>query len=194
MIITLDISLMGAIIGKPENYQSTERNKKGMLQMRDGNHYFHPSRKFINKLIHSRYVFIKQLGEGSSACVSLVVHRETSTRYACKTVFIGHINTIETMRTEMAIAKTIRHDNIIKSHEIYETPDALWMINELAECSLDEYLSRKILSISTKAQFMKQLLHTVIFLHENGIVHCDLKMENILVSVRIISEPVLSAH
>ncbi len=55
---------------------------------------------------------------------------------------------------------------------------------EKGDCSLSEQLSRNPNPVSTEFAYslLSQVLEAILFLHENGLAHCDIKPDNILVS------------
>lgn len=126
------------------------------------------------------------LGKGSSAQVFQVTHRKTGVKYACKVVHRNlTINDEGTMSTETEITKRMKHENITGLHELYETASSKWFILELANGgSLHTALaSEDRFTEELVARHFKQVLQGVQYLHSMGIVHRDIKQDNILCSV-----------
>ena len=94
------------------------------------------------------------------------------------------MNDAQSMSTEIEIMKRIRHRNIVSMYELYETPSCLWIILELVEGGdLLEFLSKQSSYTEKDAcRHMKQILNGVHYLHNLGVVHRDLKLDNILMS------------
>lgn len=83
---------------------------------------------------------------------------------------------------EIDILKTLRHKNHIKLLETIQTDSILCIIMEL--CPGGDLLSyvrkrRRLPEIHAKFIF-KQIIQAVDYLHQNLIVHRDIKLENIL--------------
>lgn len=126
------------------------------------------------------------LGKGSSAQVFQVTHKRTGVKYACKVVHKNMtINDEGTMNTETEIMKRMKHENIIGLHELYETASSKWFILELANGgSLHTALAAESnYTEELVARHFKQVLQGVQYLHSMGIVHRDLKQDNILCSI-----------
>ena len=85
---------------------------------------------------------------------------------------------------EIKILKNTYHYNIIKLYEVIETEDNICMIMEYAEGGeLYNYLfEKKYLSEEESRKIFHQLIDAISYLHQMGICHRDLKLENILFS------------
>ena len=141
----------------------------------------------LNTMLSS-YECGKILGKGSSGHVFEVTHKTSGEKFACKVIHKNFMmNDDRTMNTEVEIMKHVRHENIANMHELYETSASKWFILELANAgTLHTALATE--SNYTEgliaAQF-KQVLQGVQYLHSMGIVHRDLKQDNILCSVSV---------
>lgn len=73
--------------------------------------------------------------------------------------------------------RMLKHPRIIKIYEIYEDQEYLFLILELMQTSL------KNAKINTERQWALvtlQIFKTLRFIHENKIIHRDIKPDNIL--------------
>jgi len=112
----------------------------------------------------------------------LVTNKRSLKKYACKVLRIG--NGFQSMSTEIEIMKRIRHRNIVSMHELFETPKCIWMILELSDGGdLRHFIANKTTEFDEViiARQMKQIFSGVHYLHSSGVVHRDLKFENILI-------------
>lgn len=78
--------------------------------------------------------------------------------------------------------RDLEHPNLMKLHEVYETQNSIYMGLELLEGDL-LYDLHKVKRKFTSWEIyiiMKGLLEGLVYLHEKGIMHRDLKLENIL--------------
>jgi tRNA A-37 threonylcarbamoyl transferase component Bud32 len=138
-------------------------------------------------LVTKTYQMESILGHGASGKVFKCVHRQTKAEYACKVIQMdARMNDAQSMGTEVEIMKRLRHENVVSMFELYQNSKCLWMILELIDGGdLKTYLHNNRPNYSEKdaATHMKQMCSGVHYLHSLGIVHRDLKLENILLKV-----------
>lgn len=74
---------------------------------------------------------------------------------------------------EMAILATIRHRNIIRLRDVYETPTEIAIVTELAYGGelFDRILKVRSFSEKEVAKIAFKLFHAIAYLHSRGIVH-----------------------
>jgi len=141
--------------------------------------------KITDSLVKETYDIGKVLGHGASGKVFMVTHKVTGQKFACKVVKKNSsMNDAQSMSTEIEIMKRIRHRNIVSMYELYETPKCLWIILELVDGGdLHHYLAHALHYNEVMAsRQMKQILQGLHYLHSLGVVHRDLKLDNILLS------------
>ena len=85
---------------------------------------------------------------------------------------------------EIKILKNSFHFNIIKLYEVIETEDAFCLIMEYAEGGdLSSYImKKKYLNENEARKIFQQVIDTVHYLHQIGVCHRNLRLENILLS------------
>ena len=88
----------------------------------------------------------------------------------------------EQVRLEVEIQSKLRHPNILEIKDSYETPEQYVLV--LKYCNggtlLDYVLKHGKLSKGVVVKIMRKLLNAVEYMHKMGIVHRDLKLENIV--------------
>ncbi len=133
------------------------------------------------------YEMGKILGHGASGKVYRCRHRDTKIEYACKVIQKdARMNDAQSMSTEVEIMKRIRHENVVAMFEMYQNTRCLWMILELVDGGdLRSFLvhNKSIYTEGMAAVHMHQIFSGVHYLHSMGVIHRDLKLENILLKV-----------
>jgi len=134
--------------------------------------------------VAKEYRFRKQLGKGGFGQVWLATRNSDDKKLACKVIEKAKFkrSTLQSFHDEVVLMQTLRHPGIIKFHIGYETRKKLYLMIEL--CSGGELLA-KIVSeqkISEKdcINYTQQILEVLKYVHLHGVVHCDLKPENVL--------------
>ncbi|XP_023586076.1 NUAK family SNF1-like kinase 2 isoform X2 [Trichechus manatus latirostris] len=86
------------------------------------------------------------------------------------------------IRREIEIMSSLNHPHIIAIHEVFENSSKIVIVMEYAsQGDLYDYISeRQRLSEPDARHFFRQIVSAVSYCHQNGVVHRDLKLENIL--------------
>ena len=153
----------------------------------------HRSSSFIldkyskQKDFRKKYEYISVIGSGAFGKVRLYVDKDSKTfRYAIKTIKKNIFNkhSIESIKREVDILRSLDHPNIVKYFETYEDEYYLNIVMEyIAGDNLFRVLTdQKGFKFTERAisKIMTCLLKAVLFLHHNGIIHRDIKPENIV--------------
>ncbi|KAG2464498.1 NUAK2 kinase, partial [Polypterus senegalus] len=134
--------------------------------------------------LRHRYEFLETLGKGTYGKVKKAV--ETSGRVvAIKSIRKSKIKDEQDLihiRREIEIMSSLNHPHIIAIYEVFENKDKIVIVMEYAsEGDLYDYISEKQKLTEQEARhFFRQIVSAVHYCHKNGIVHRDLKLENIL--------------
>lgn len=120
---------------------------------------------------------------GTYGVVRLGTHRLTGTRVAVKQIPKAMSTTLT---REIHHHRQLHHPHIIQLYEVIATENHIWLITEL--CSggeLFDYLIEKgrVSEPETRIIF-GQLCLAVAYIHGKGILHRDLKLENVLLDER----------
>lgn len=120
---------------------------------------------------------------GAYGKVRLGTHRLTSTRVAIKQI---PKDMSAALTREIHHHRRLHHPNVAQLYEVIATESSIWLITEL--CSggeLFDYLAEKgrLTEDEARAVF-GQLCLAVSYIHEKGVVHRDLKLENVLLDER----------
>ena len=101
--------------------------------------------------------------------------------YALKSIHLNRVNDlifINELKNEIEIMKRLDHPHISKLIETYEDNGNLYLVLEL--CSGGDLYSRDPYTEDQSARIIGSVLSAVDFMHQHGIIHRDLKYENIL--------------
>ncbi|KAM4873588.1 sperm motility kinase 4A-like [Thomomys bottae] len=138
----------------------------------------------LNKeLLRAHYQVVKTIREGGFALVKLAKHLLTDTLVAVKVL---NKRDCRFFATELELLKCVDHPNIIKLYEVVDTEEHLYLVMEYVDGGdLVDYL-QKVDRLGEEAArlLFGQILRAVQYCHDHGIVHRDLKAENVLLDGR----------
>jgi serine/threonine protein kinase len=83
---------------------------------------------------------------------------------------------------EVAAGKILRHKYIIPLVEVVNSKDKLYMILELQDRVLKGKHDFSALNLRDVQKWFAQLVDGVIYMHQQGVVHRDLKLENLMIN------------
>ena len=133
------------------------------------------------------YTLGPTLGFGAYAVVKLSTHTITNTKFAIKTY--EKIKLLEPQRkknliSEIKVLKSLNHPNIIKIKEAIDSSKQIHIVMEyVGGCSLWSYLKKRpnrLLPESAARKYFTQIISGLNYCHSLGVIHRDLKLENIL--------------
>jgi len=89
--------------------------------------------------------------------------------------------------TEVEILRLAgEHHNIIGFRDLFQDDENWYIVMEMAEGGelFDRLVERGAYSEAQASEIMLQIVDSVSYLHQQGIVHCDLKPENLLLATK----------
>ena len=131
-----------------------------------------------------KYKIIKTLGDGSFGIVFCAINIQTGMKIAMKQIEKLKENVIDDLeiKNEINILKKLDHPNIVKIYEFYNTKKNYFLITEYYKYGeLYNYLKFSYNETQIAVLFY-QVFSGLCYLHENNILHRDLKLENIMIS------------
>ncbi|KAM3141155.1 hypothetical protein pb186bvf_006760 [Paramecium bursaria] len=141
----------------------------------------------INQMgFHHMFKVFKKIGKGNFASVYLAERVDDGTQMAIKafskSAVYAEENGKEGLINEIQLMRELNHPNIMKLYEVYETQNSLYMGLELLQGGqLYEYMKKKVIFQNKEIQqIMNGLLDGLAHMHSKGIMHRDIKLENIL--------------
>ena len=136
----------------------------------------------------NQYKLVATIGSGASSKVYLGIDEVTKEKYAVKRIKLKELcrssTGIAQLEREIRLMRQFRHHNILKLHEVLHIPESqeVFLVMEYAAkgcvgafCERHQQLSQEsIFSI------VKQVGNAILYLHDTGFVHQDIKPWNIL--------------
>ena len=127
------------------------------------------------------YEILKKIGEGAYGKIYKVKNKQSGDIRAMKQVMKNKIPDLNKFQTEIKILSKVDHPNIVRLFEVIEDDKYYNLLQEF--CTGGELLKKtETTKLKEKevAKIFIQIMSAVAYCHEKGIVHRDLKLENIL--------------
>jgi len=139
----------------------------------------------ITRRLDDDYIFDgKIVGSGMNGPVRLATGKGDARKYAIKSFKKNGLSSQKRaeLKNESEVYLTLDHPQVAKLEMIYETQEELHLVMEyMAGGELYRRLSsKKCYSEADAACCIRQVLLSVAYLHAQGVVHRDLKLENFL--------------
>jgi tRNA A-37 threonylcarbamoyl transferase component Bud32 len=143
----------------------------------------------IQNDLYDQFKIVKTLGDGSTSKVLLAEQFETKTPFAIKEFNKSYL--LEpgkeyhkaALINEIRILKQLKHENIAKLYEVYESPQYVYLVMEYAEgMTLGDYLITHTTTEIKSRIIMKSILRALVYLESKKIMHRDLKPGNIILT------------
>ncbi|MCP4353574.1 MAG: serine/threonine protein kinase [Desulfobacterales bacterium] len=136
--------------------------------------------------LENRYHILSVLGNGHSSTVYKALDINTETEVAVKILdpFLAQDPVhVERFRREVSIIGKLDHPNIIKIYDVFKSGEFHVICMEIAP-GLDgkAYLKKNgHFSLNDLTDITRKLAHALLSCHDNGVVHRDLKPQNIII-------------
>lgn len=143
----------------------------------------------------SGYVVVRELGRGASGVVSLVRRKQDGRLFAAKEIdFVDQLERNQIMAEVRVMQSLPQHPSLLSLEEVLQSRTSVTMILEYSsEGTLRDALygaatdgnhsTRKSHQGFTEEQvvrYLNQLVNAVGFMHQNEVLHRDIKLENLL--------------
>ena len=132
----------------------------------------------------SNYNILKLVGQGQFGRVFCAVHRQNGKLLALKEFAHQRFSTKIFLR-ELHFLAILQHPNVITFHGLEHTPTGRFLVMDYCEGGTLRNLMQlnEQLSLVYGLKFIADILSGLEYAHSRGIVHCDIKPENVLLSL-----------
>lgn len=137
-----------------------------------------------------RYNVCGEIGEGTYGVVSKAIDNQTGHMVALKRIGLEaeEEGIPSTAIREISLLKRLKHPNVVKLYDVVHSNKVLTLVFELLDKDLKKYVevtggaNGEGLESDVMKSFMKQLLLGIKHCHSNGVIHRDLKPQNLLIN------------
>jgi hypothetical protein len=138
-------------------------------------------------VVSEKYRVVDVIGRGGMGAVYEVEHEITGKRLALKTLLPGLAGVPEIIKRferEARALGVLQHPNVVGVTDFGETDDgSLFLVLELARGrSLADALETEVFGVERAGTIIRQVLDALGHAHEAGVVHRDLKPDNIMLT------------
>jgi MAP/microtubule affinity-regulating kinase len=167
----------------------TELRKNNILNMRRRVTGVKHNKRSNDSVKEAIYLIGEEIGKGSYASVHIGMHKPTLARVAFKMYDKKNITSEQRMANinrEIQNLAKLKHPNIVRLLDSYENQTHIILALEYVDgISLSTYLKNRADRIlpEFEAKFLfKQIVSGIAYCHKLGVVHRDIKLDNIIVS------------
>jgi len=141
----------------------------------------------VGEVLDGRYKITRKLGEGGMGEVFAAEHVHIEKRFAIKLLrpeIVSNAEAVQRFRQEARSASSIGHRNIIAIEDFGQLPDGrIYMCMELLNGAALNDLIQTPIAADRLLNILIQTGHGLAAAHAKGIIHRDMKPENIFVTI-----------
>ncbi len=144
----------------------------------------------IGDLVMNRYQIRERIGFGGVGIVVRAYDFDTGGDVALKFIYprlIQDVTMLARFANEVALTKHFRHPNIVQVYDLVQKADDCYFISmefvrgySLGSRIFERYYERPLIDVLL---ILEKICRGVAYAHTNGVIHRDLKPDNVLVSV-----------
>lgn len=136
----------------------------------------------IDRVLHGRYALERNLGKGGMGLVYAARDEQTGKRVAVKLLTSGDRVAQGRFSREAKAGKVLKHPNIVQVLDSGELQGSAFMVMEYVEGSTLRQVMEEACPVAPPrvARWFDQILSGVALAHELGVIHRDLKPDNVM--------------
>lgn len=148
-------------------------------------------RQRVGKNIDEYYEILGTIGRGSIGNVCRCRHKETGKTYALKTIKTTRMSKemVDELMNEIDILMGLDHPNIVRPLELFSRRRDIFFIMPL--CSGGDLYKRAPYAEDEAARIVGMVVDTLAYMHSHGVVHRDIKFENVLFASKAFESEVM---
>lgn len=141
----------------------------------------------INDQLDNRYEIVSRIGQGGMSYVYRAVDKKLGREVAIKVLkeeVASNEDFVDRFKNEARAAAKLSHPNIVAVYDIVDSGEIHYIVMELVEgITLKNYILKKgVLSNKETIGIAMQAASGISEAHRNGIIHRDIKPQNIIIS------------
>ncbi|XP_062123080.1 serine/threonine-protein kinase PAK 2 [Drosophila sulfurigaster albostrigata] len=133
-----------------------------------------------------RYKTTQEVGKGASGIVFIAGDLQSESQVAVKTIEMKNQSSKDLILTEIRVLKDFNHKNLVNFLDAYllEPEDQLWVVMEYMDGGpLTDVVTETVMKERQIACVCREVLYAISFLHAKGIIHRDIKSDNVLLGM-----------
>ncbi len=139
----------------------------------------------IGKRLYGRYKILRMIGGGGMANVYLaedmILEREVAVK-VLRMDFSMDDEFIKRFNREAQSATSLAHPNIVNVYDVGEEENVYFIVMEYVEgLTLKQYIQQQPIPVEKTIHIMQQITSAIAHAHQHGIIHRDIKPQNILI-------------
>lgn len=167
---------------QPQNHRQSEGSvRAGQSWVKDDLGFkAHLAKINLFSQLERKYEMGALLGEGITGQVRLCVSKIDGNVHALKSLNVSKMDEsqLNELKAEIEILKHLDHPNIVSLMEIFASENNICLIMEY--CGGGDLSDRRFRSEKDLSSVLYQVLRAVAHCHQMGIMHRDLKLENVM--------------
>ncbi|KID58636.1 hypothetical protein JF50_01840 [Pseudoalteromonas luteoviolacea] len=130
---------------------------------------------------------IKHIASGGMGDVFLANDTRLNRQVAVKRIKLSQqsddLKIRERALYEARLMAKANHPNVVQLYDIIEVgSDLLLVLEYVPGQTLTKYMKQKLLTVADKFALLEKVAHGLCYIHQQGLIHCDIKASNILIS------------